>query len=41
MITVRELRAHENAYRGFVRLVVTAAATILVVTAIVIGLISR
>lgn len=41
MIPARELHAHENAYHGFVKIVASAAATVLVVAAIVIGLISH
>ena len=41
MLPIRELRAHESTYHGFVKLVTIFAAHCLVVTAIVIYLISR
>ena len=40
MIPIRELRAHENTYHGFVRLVATFTGVALVTTLIIILLIS-
>ena len=41
MIPARELKLHENAYHGFVRMIASSAVAVLVVALIVIGLISR
>ena len=40
MIPIRELRAHENTYHGFVKLVAGFAGVVLVLTGLVILLIS-
>jgi hypothetical protein len=41
MQSTKELRTHENAYHSFTRMIVGAAATVLVVAGIVILLISH